>query len=103
VEIPKATLLRKLQGSRKRVTPKNSWKRSVIKEVGTSWNEVRFPAADRQKWKELKTIYVLKIGTADCIIRYVRNYPTHLIITQNSTVRKLYYVFKFMQNGELTD
>jgi hypothetical protein len=24
----------------------------VIKEVGRSWNELRFLAADRQKWKE---------------------------------------------------
>jgi hypothetical protein len=39
------------QGSRKRGTPKNSWRRSVIK-VGRSWNEVRFLATDRQKWKE---------------------------------------------------
>ena len=34
--------------------PKNSWRRSVIKEAGRSWNELRFLAADRQKWKELK-------------------------------------------------
>jgi hypothetical protein len=33
--------------------PKNSWSRSVIKEAGRSWNELRFLAADRQKWKEL--------------------------------------------------
>jgi hypothetical protein len=32
--------------------PKNSWRRSVIKEEGRSWNELRFLAADRQKWKE---------------------------------------------------
>jgi len=41
------------QGSRKRGRPKNRWRRSVIKEVGRSWNELRFLAADRQKWKEL--------------------------------------------------
>jgi len=29
--------------------PKNSWRRSVIKEAGRSWNELRFLAADRQK------------------------------------------------------
>jgi hypothetical protein len=52
-EIPKAALLRNPQGSRKRGRPKNSWRRSVIKEVGRSWNELRFLAADRQKWKEL--------------------------------------------------
>ena len=32
--------------------PKNSW-RSVIKEAGRSWNELRFLAADRQRWKRL--------------------------------------------------
>jgi hypothetical protein len=41
------------QGSRKKGRPKNSWRRSVIKEAGRSWNELRFLAADRQKWKEL--------------------------------------------------
>jgi len=39
--------------SRKRGRPKNSWRRSVIKEAGRSWNELRFLAADRQKWKGL--------------------------------------------------
>jgi hypothetical protein len=53
VEIPKAALLWSPQGSRKRGRPKNSWRRSVIKESGRSWNELRFLAADRQKWKEL--------------------------------------------------
>jgi len=52
-EIPKAALLWNTQGSRKRGRPKHSWRRSVIKEVGRSWNELRFLAADRQKWKEL--------------------------------------------------
>jgi len=33
--------------------PKNSWRRSIIKEAGRSWNELRFLAADRQKWKGL--------------------------------------------------
>jgi hypothetical protein len=41
------------QGSMKRGRPKTSWRRSVIKEAGRSWNELRFLAADRQKWKEL--------------------------------------------------
>jgi hypothetical protein len=40
------------QGSRKRGRPKTSW-RSVTKEAGRRWNELRFLAADRQKWKEL--------------------------------------------------
>ena len=52
-EIPKAALLWNPQGSRKRGRPKNSLRTSVIKEVGRSWNELRFLAADRQKWKEL--------------------------------------------------
>jgi hypothetical protein len=41
------------QGRRKRGRPKNRWRRSVIKEEGRSWNELRFPAADIQKWTEL--------------------------------------------------
>ena len=49
-EIPKAALLWKPHGNRKRGRPRNSWKRSVFKEVGRSWNELRFLAADRQKW-----------------------------------------------------
>jgi hypothetical protein len=39
--------------SRKRGRPTNSWRRSVIKEAGRSWDELRILAADRQKWKEL--------------------------------------------------
>ena len=46
-EISKAALLWNPQGSRKRGRPKNSWKRSVIKEACRSWNELRFLAADR--------------------------------------------------------
>ena len=52
-EVPKAVLLLNPQGSGKRGRPKISWRRSVTKEVGRSWNELRFLAADRQKWKEL--------------------------------------------------
>jgi hypothetical protein len=52
-EIPKAALLWNPQGSRKRGRPKSTWRRSVIKEAGRSWNELSFLAADRQKWKEL--------------------------------------------------
>jgi hypothetical protein len=50
-EVPKAALLWNPQRSRKRGRPKTSWRRSVTKEVGRSWNELRFLAADRQKWK----------------------------------------------------
>jgi len=46
-EIPKAALLWNPKGNRKRGRPKNSWRRSVIKEAGRSWNELRFLAADR--------------------------------------------------------
>jgi hypothetical protein len=42
-EIPKAALLWNPQGNRKKGRP--SW-RSVIKEAGRSWNELRFSAAD---------------------------------------------------------
>ena len=52
-EIPKATLHWNPQGNRKRGRPKNSWRRSVVKEAGRSWNELRFLAADRQKWKRI--------------------------------------------------
>ena len=52
-EVPKAALLWNAQGSRKRGRPKTRWRRSVTKEVGRSWNELRFLAADRHKWKEL--------------------------------------------------
>ena len=49
-EIPKAALLWNPQGNGKRGRPRNSRRRSVIKEAGRSWNELRFLAADRQKW-----------------------------------------------------
>jgi hypothetical protein len=52
-EIPKAALLWNPQGNRKRGRPRNRWRRSVNKEAGRSWNELRFLAADRQKWKGL--------------------------------------------------
>ena len=52
-EVPKAALLWNPQGNRKRGRQKNSWRRSVMKEAGRSWNELRFLAADRQKWKGL--------------------------------------------------
>jgi hypothetical protein len=50
-EIPNAALLWNPQGSRERGIPKNSWRRSVIKEAGRSWNGLRFLVADRQKWR----------------------------------------------------
>jgi hypothetical protein len=52
-DIPNAALLWNPQGNRKRGRPRNSWRRSVIKEVGRSWNELRFLAADRRQWKGL--------------------------------------------------
>jgi hypothetical protein len=50
-EVPKAALLWNPQVDRKRGRPKNSRRRSVIKEAGRSWNELRFLAADTQKRK----------------------------------------------------
>jgi hypothetical protein len=44
-EIPKAALFWNPQGNRKRGRPRNSWRRSVIKEAGRSWKELRFLAA----------------------------------------------------------
>ena len=52
-EIPKSALLWNPQGNRKRGRPRNSWRRLVNKEAGRSWNELRFSAANRQKWKGL--------------------------------------------------
>jgi len=52
-EISKAALFWNPQGNRKRGRPRNDWRRSVIKEAGRSWNEPRFLAAKRQKWKGL--------------------------------------------------
>jgi hypothetical protein len=52
-EISKAALLWNPQGKRKRGRLRNRWRRSVIKEASRSWNELRFLAADRQKWKGL--------------------------------------------------
>jgi hypothetical protein len=48
-ETPKGALLRYPQGSRKRRRPKNRWRRSVIKQAGRSWNELKFLAADRSR------------------------------------------------------
>ena len=50
-EIPKSALFWNPQGNRKRGRANNNWRRSVNKEAGRSWNELRFLAADRQKWK----------------------------------------------------
>jgi hypothetical protein len=50
-EVPKDALLCNPLGSRKRGRPNTSCRRSVTKEVGRSWNELWFLAADRQKWK----------------------------------------------------
>jgi hypothetical protein len=45
-EIPKAALQWNPQESRKTGRPKNNWSRSVTKEAGRSWNELRFLATD---------------------------------------------------------
>jgi hypothetical protein len=66
-KIPKVALLWNPQGNGKKGRPKNSWRRSVIKEAGRSWNELRFLAADRSG-KNLYTTYVAKKGTTDIII-----------------------------------
>jgi len=39
-EISKAALFWNPQGNRKRGRPRNSWRRSVIKDAGRSWNEL---------------------------------------------------------------
>jgi hypothetical protein len=50
-EVPKATLQWHPHGSRTRGRLANNCRRFVIKAAGR--NELRFLAADRQKWKEL--------------------------------------------------
>jgi len=52
-KIPKSALFWNPQGNRKRGRPRNSWRRSVNREAVRSWNELRFLAADRWKWKGL--------------------------------------------------
>ena len=67
-EIPKSALLWNPQGNRKRGRPRNSWRRLVNKEAGRSWNELRFLAANRRKWKGLIDNLCSKKGTMDSII-----------------------------------
>jgi hypothetical protein len=47
---------------------KNSWRRSVIKEVGRSWNELRFLAADKTEVERTHRQPMLLEGTMDFII-----------------------------------
>jgi hypothetical protein len=72
-EISKAALLWNPQKSRERERLRYSWRRSVIKEAGRSWNELRFLAADRQKWKGLIDNLCSTKGTMDSIIYYIIN------------------------------
>ena len=65
-EIPKAALHWNPQGNRKRGRPKNSWRRSVIKKAGTSWNELRF-FAETEVEKTHRQPMLLE-GTMDLII-----------------------------------
>jgi hypothetical protein len=50
-EIPKAAILWNPQRSRKTGKPETNWTRSVIKEAGRSWNELRFLSADSKSGK----------------------------------------------------
>jgi hypothetical protein len=56
------------QGSRKRGRPKNSWRRLVIKEVGRSWNELRFLGAHRQVERTSRQPMFIQKGATDSII-----------------------------------
>jgi len=94
------------QGNRKRGRPRNSWRRSVMKEAGRSWNELRFLAADRQKWKglidnlcswkERWTLLLLLLRTNKIHTFYIN--PSawgHLTPSSYCDVGKLFYgVFK---------
>jgi hypothetical protein len=42
-----------LSGKQEEKKTEKQWRRLVIKEAGRSWNELRFLAADRQKWRGL--------------------------------------------------
>jgi hypothetical protein len=41
------------QVNRGRGRPRNSWRRSTLKEARRSWGELRYLVADRDKWKNL--------------------------------------------------
>jgi hypothetical protein len=41
------------QGNRGRGRPRNSWRRSALREAGRSWSELRHLATDREKWRTL--------------------------------------------------
>jgi hypothetical protein len=68
---------------RKGGRPKDTWRRSITKEAGRSWNELRFMAADRQKWKELthKNAPNRKIGLYYFIIIII----LHMIVSHTSS------------------
>jgi hypothetical protein len=61
-DLSKAALLWNPQGSRKRGRPKTNWRRSVIKEAGRSWNELRFLAADRSGKNCCQPIFLKRIN-----------------------------------------
>jgi hypothetical protein len=64
------------QGNRKRGRPRNSWRRSVIKEVGRSWNELRFLAVDREVERTHRQPMFLE-GTMDSIIIFPHSYVSN--------------------------
>jgi hypothetical protein len=41
------------QRNRERMRPRNSWRRSTLREAGRSWSELRYLAENRDKWKKL--------------------------------------------------
>jgi hypothetical protein len=84
-EIPKAALLWNPQLSRRTVRPKTSWRRSVIKEAGRSWNELWFLAADRRKWKRAhRQPMILKDNG---IYYYFTNPSSSVLLSAVSTVK----------------
>jgi hypothetical protein len=40
------------QGNRERGRPRNSWRRSTLREAGRNCSELRYLAADREKWEK---------------------------------------------------
>jgi hypothetical protein len=41
------------QGNRGRGRPRNSWRRSILREAGRSWSDLKYLATDRDKWENL--------------------------------------------------
>ena len=91
-EIPKSALFWNPQGNRKRGRPRNSWRRSVKKEAGRSWNELSFLAADRRKWKGLIDNLCSWKRKMDSIIILMFDLFHSLMLTSTLTMPSTYQI-----------